>query len=288
MTYPIKMLLSLAFLVASSICHGEEGPKKELFAKIETSEGAVKIKLFHELAPTTVSNFVSLARKGFYKNQIVHKIIANSVVVMGDPTASAEGGPGYIFDDEFHKDLLFDKPGIVAMANAGVKNSNGSQFQITLVEKPFWHRKFSVFGEVVQGLDVVKKISLKKWHSKRREFPAEKVVLKKVTIEGDWYEPIAFKKTVQFSSKQLQALTAVMAKKLLEENAKLLGLGTLESFRMTKSQTLGYKSQVGYKAQFSDSKNAKIILLGDIKENQFVLNTFQFNRGKSLEKNKEK
>ena len=128
--------------------------KKKYFALIHTNSGDIKIKLFADLVPTTVNNFVFLARDGFYNDTIFHRVIKDFMAQGGDPTATGMGGPGYKFRDEFHPSLKHNKPGILSMANAG-PNTNGSQFFITFVPTPWLDQKHSVFGEVVEGMDIV-------------------------------------------------------------------------------------------------------------------------------------
>jgi cyclophilin family peptidyl-prolyl cis-trans isomerase len=136
----------------------------ETFAVFDTTEGTFKIKLFADKAPKTVENFVSLADgsktgKPFYDGLIFHRVIPDFMIQGGCPEGSGRGGPGYKFADEFHPALRHSKPGILSMANAG-PNTNGSQFFITVAETPFLDNRHAVFGEVVEGYDVVKKISL--------------------------------------------------------------------------------------------------------------------------------
>lgn len=128
--------------------------KKKYTALIHTDLGDIKIKLFADLVPTTVNNFVFLARDGYYNDTIFHRVIKDFMAQGGDPTATGMGGPGYKFRDEFHPSLKHNKPGILSMANAG-PNTNGSQFFITFVPTPWLDQKHSVFGEVVEGMDIV-------------------------------------------------------------------------------------------------------------------------------------
>lgn len=131
--------------------------KKKYSAVIHTDLGEIKIQLFADLVPTTVNNFVFLAREGYYNGTIFHRVIKDFMAQSGDPTGSGMGGPGYKFRDEFHPKLKHDKPGILSMANAG-PNTNGSQFFITFVPTPWLDNKHAVFGEVIEGMDVVLKI----------------------------------------------------------------------------------------------------------------------------------
>ncbi|MDF1519567.1 MAG: peptidylprolyl isomerase [Brevefilum sp.] len=119
-----------------------------------TEKGDFKVDLFQDKAPMTVNNFVFLSREGFYDNTIFHRVIMNFMVQGGDPTGTGSGGPGYRFKDEFHPHLRHNKPGILSMANAG-PNTNGSQFFITHVPTLWLDDKHAVFGEVIEGMEVV-------------------------------------------------------------------------------------------------------------------------------------
>ena len=135
----------------------------EIYAAFDTTEGTFKVKLFASEVPNTVDNFVSLADgtktgKPFYDGTVFHRVIPDFMIQGGDPEGTGRGGPGYRFADEFHADLKHTKPGILSMANAG-PNTNGSQFFITVAATPWLDNRHSVFGEVTEGYDVVKRIS---------------------------------------------------------------------------------------------------------------------------------
>lgn len=132
-------------------------PKKQYKARMETDKGAMVIELFADKTPVTVNNFVFLAREGFYDGVIFHRVINNFMVQGGDPTGTGMGGPGYKFQDEFVASLKHDKQGILSMANAG-PGTNGSQFFITHGPTPHLNGKHTVFGQVVEGLDVLMSI----------------------------------------------------------------------------------------------------------------------------------
>ena len=144
-----------------------------LTATLRTNQGDIVLRLFPDHAPKTVRNFVELAqgarewtdpRTGraskdrLYDGTIFHRVIPGFMIQGGDPLGTGTGGPGYKFADEFHPDLAFNRPYLLAMANAG-PGTNGSQFFITTVPTPWLNRKHTIFGEVVQGQDVVDKIS---------------------------------------------------------------------------------------------------------------------------------
>ena len=157
----------------------------ETFALFDTTEGKFKVKLFAEQAPKTVENFVSLAEgtktgKCFYDGLVFHRVIPNFMIQGGCPEGSGRGGPGYKFADEFHPSLRHSKKGILSMANSG-PNTNGSQFFITVTATPHLDNKHSVFGEVVEGYDVVEKIS--KVPRGAQDRPAKDVQIRSVTVE---------------------------------------------------------------------------------------------------------
>jgi cyclophilin family peptidyl-prolyl cis-trans isomerase len=132
-------------------------PAKSYAATIHTDLGDVVIELFAVEAPVTVNNFVFLARDGYYNGVTFHRVIKGFMAQGGDPSGSGSGGPGYHFADEFHPALRHDRPGVVSMANAGPA-TNGSQFFITHVPTPHLDDRHTVFGRVVDGMDVVLQI----------------------------------------------------------------------------------------------------------------------------------
>ncbi len=134
-------------------------PEKPIML-IETNQGNIEVELFPKEAPKTCENFIRLAQKGYYDGITFHRIIPHFMIQGGDPTGTGRGGAsifGKAFKDECCAELSFDKPGRLAMANAG-PNTNGSQFFITTVNTTFLNFKHTVFGQVIGGMDVVKKI----------------------------------------------------------------------------------------------------------------------------------
>jgi peptidyl-prolyl cis-trans isomerase A (cyclophilin A) len=185
----------LQFAVRDPTSDKETVLEKGTYARFETSEGDFTARLFDKEAPNTVANFVGLAegtkewtdpvtgatkKAPFYDGVIFHRIIKDFMIQGGDRLGQGTGGPGYKFGDEFHPSLRHGKAGILSMANAG-PNSNGSQFFITLGPTPHLDNRHSVFGEVVEGLDVVKKIGVVP--TGRQDRPVTPVVMNKVTIQ---------------------------------------------------------------------------------------------------------
>jgi peptidyl-prolyl cis-trans isomerase A (cyclophilin A) len=165
-----------------------------LTATLRTNQGDIVLRLFPDHAPKTVRNFVELAEGSrdwtdprtsspstdkLYDGTIFHRVIPGFMIQGGDPLGTGTGGPGYKFGDEFHPDLTFNRPYLLAMANAG-PGTNGSQFFITTVPTPWLTGKHTIFGEVLEGSDIVDKISNVRTDSGDR--PATDVVIESVEI----------------------------------------------------------------------------------------------------------
>ena len=148
-------------------------PKKKYTATFKTEKGDFVVELFVDNVPKTVNNFVYLARDKFYDGVTFHRVIRDFMAQGGDPTGTGTGGPGYKFADEFHPALRHDGPGILSMANAGA-NTNGSQFFITHRATPHLDNRHSVFGRVIQGMDVV--LALDERDPMRAARPGTKII----------------------------------------------------------------------------------------------------------------
>jgi peptidyl-prolyl cis-trans isomerase A (cyclophilin A) len=168
-----------------------------LTATLRTNHGPVVVRLFPDHAPKTVQNFVELAsgtrewtdprtrqasKARLYDGTAFHRVIPNFMIQGGDPLGTGTGGPGYKFADEIHPDLVFNRPYLLAMANAG-PGTNGSQFFITVVPTPHLNGRHTIFGEVIEGSDVVDEIS--RVQTSRGDRPVEDVVIESVEISGD-------------------------------------------------------------------------------------------------------
>ena len=154
--------------------------QNEYTAVIETDLGNIVLRLFANESPITVNNFVFLAQEGYYDGVMFHRVIHNFMVQGGDPTGTGSGGPGYMFGDEVNNGLKFDKPGLLAMANAG-PGTNGSQFFITHVPTPHLTGNHTIFGEVIEGMDTVFAIPERNPQNAKDNG----VIMSKVTINTD-------------------------------------------------------------------------------------------------------
>jgi len=158
-----KYLIAVIFMQLSMVVPNIQGGAFAMDKNIvvlETTQGNIEIELMPSVAPKTCENFIGLVEKGYYNGTIFHRVIKEFMIQGGDPTGTGRGGAsiwGKSFKDEFNKDVKFDGPGVVAMANSG-PGTNGSQFFITTTETPHLHMRHTIFGKVVKGYDVVEKI----------------------------------------------------------------------------------------------------------------------------------
>jgi len=188
----------IAFLIsfaALALAQNQPALKPGLYAVLNTDAGAITAQLFEKDTPATVENFVALAqgtkpwrdpktgqmvRRPLYENITFHRVIPGEAIQSGDPTGTSAHNCGVTIRDEFLPGLLFSGPGRLAMANTGAADSGGCQFFITDQPMPRWNGKYTVFGQVVAGMDVVSKIAHAPVHGEK---PVEPVKLISVTIE---------------------------------------------------------------------------------------------------------
>jgi cyclophilin family peptidyl-prolyl cis-trans isomerase len=145
---------------------------------LETSKGAIKVRLMPDVAPNHVANYLYLTELGFFDGLVFHRVIPGFMAQGGCPRGDGRGGPGYEFDGEFSPSVRHDRPGLLSMANAG-PGTDGSQFFLTFVETPWLDGKHSIFGEVVEGMDTVKE--LEKYGSRSGQ-TSEKLAIDRATI----------------------------------------------------------------------------------------------------------
>ncbi len=174
----MKKIFLFIFLIAILIYSGGNVMAGETIIVLETTQGNIELKLYPDIAPKTCENFVGLVKKGYYDRVIFHRVIKAFMIQGGDPTGTGRGGEslwGKSFEDECREDVKFDKKGILAMANAG-PNTNGSQFFITTAPTPWLNMHHTIFGEVVNGYDVVEKIENISVDSQSKPLKEQKII----------------------------------------------------------------------------------------------------------------
>lgn len=191
------LIVAVMLMIASAALSQEKAAPRKLnagiYARFETSMGNFTCELYQFQAPSTVANFVDLAEgkkikgKRFYDNTTFHRIIDRFMIQGGDPTGTGTGDAGYRINDEISRALKHDREGRLSMANAGRPNTAGSQFFITLAPVSQLDGKYTIFGQVVDGMDVVRSIGKVTVEipkgGREKSHPIKSVILKKVTIE---------------------------------------------------------------------------------------------------------
>ena len=187
MKIPVLLVLSLVLVsgcasqAENNLSQQTEKAKMNRVAVFDTDMGTFEVEVFEGKAYLTAGNFITLAEKGFYNGLIFHRVIDGFMIQGGDPKGDGTGGPRYTIPDEFGEGLKHDSEGILSMANSG-PNTGGSQFFITLAPTPWLDGKHAIFGKVVSGMDIVRKIGKVKTGANDR--PVTPVVVKTVTIKG--------------------------------------------------------------------------------------------------------
>ena len=170
----MKKILIMALALATLSIAGSKAP----IVVLETNQGNIEIQMKPDVAPKAVENFVTHAKNGYYNGIIFHRVIKGFMIQGGDPTGTGRGGEsiwGKVFDNEYKPNVVFDKPFIVAMANAG-PNTNGSQFFITVAPTPWLNGGYTIFGEVIKGQEVVTKIENTKTARGDRPLQEQKIL----------------------------------------------------------------------------------------------------------------
>lgn len=269
------MMMTLVTLVMPRIAAAAD--EQELKVKFTTTMGVVEAKLFYKEAPKTVSNFVELARKGFYNGLLFHRVVPSFMIQGGDPKGNGTGGPGYTFADEFNATLKHSKPGILSMANSG-PDTNGSQFFITVKETPHLDNRHTIFGEVTSGMDIVTAISNAPTNGER---PKKDVKMEKVEIIGDWYKPVEVKKQKELVENDLKALSKKPVEALLTKVGEGLGFGKMTQATYTDGVSRGSQVQVRYTVNYAKHEGAQFVGVLTIKDKLVEVQQFQFARGQT-------
>lgn len=149
---------------------------RQYIATLRTAKGDIVIELFADKAPVAVNNFIFLAQNGWYDGMTFHRVIANKLAQAGDPSGTGYGTPGYEFSNETSGGFSFDGPGVVGMANAGGVASNGSQFFITMTAMPDLNGRYTIFGHVIQGMEVVKSLTPRDSSQSGELPPGDKII----------------------------------------------------------------------------------------------------------------
>ncbi|MBN1794426.1 MAG: peptidylprolyl isomerase [Candidatus Omnitrophica bacterium] len=170
----VFLCLSSVILVHADEIRSAAGP----VVVLETNQGVIKIRLMPQVAPRACENFIGLIKQGYYDGIIFHRVINNFMIQGGDPTGTGRGGAslwGRPFEDEVRPDITFNRPGLLAMANAG-PNTNGSQFFITVAKAPWLNMRHTIFGEVISGYEIVQKIDCAETDSSNRPLLEQKII----------------------------------------------------------------------------------------------------------------
>lgn len=182
-----RLLVVLSFIIlafALTNNYGELWAMEDTVVVLETTQGVIELTLMVDVAPKACENFVKLVEKGYYNGIIFHRVIPSFMIQGGDPTGTGRGGAsiwGRPFEDEVRRDVRFDKPGLLAMANSG-PGTNGSQFFITTAETPWLNMKHTIFGRVTSGYDVAKKIEIAPADAGNKPVAEQKIV--KAYVKG--------------------------------------------------------------------------------------------------------
>ena len=266
----MKKLVGLVFALFSMVALASNPS-----AVMETSMGTIKINLYGDKAPITVSNFIELAQKGFYNGLKFHRVIPKFMIQGGDPKGDGTGGPGFSFQDEFNKDLRHSKAGMLSMANSGPA-TNGSQFFITVAPTQHLDDKHSIFGEVTEGLDIAIKISEAPTDDTR---PKTDITIKKLTINMGNFKLVPVPKVAAekgLSKEEIEKFTSSTMKKLLVKTGEVQAYGKFKSFTFREGQSKGNMVQGIYSVEYEKTKTVQAMIVGTVIKDKFDMKVFQF------------
>lgn len=270
-------LITMTLLFSEGLS-AENKPESVIKATILIDTFELEAELFADKAPTMVSNFVELARKGYYNGTYVYDVIGGLAIEMGSTRKSGDTNAGYTIDDEFGKGLDFSSAGTMAYTSTG-PDMNSSQFLINLVPTPHFQDKYPIFGRIVNGEQVLKDL-VEKYD------PKKKFKITEVKILDEKFTPIKFTKRTPFSTDDIKSLTESKAKLLFVDLFKIEKLGKLRDIELKYKSIRGRKVQVAYEAITDKDHRAKIILLGKLTDTDIALDQFQYQQIKSMKPKK--
>lgn len=277
-----KLIISILLILTSIIPKliAKDTNQKDLVAIFHSNQGDFKAKLYYKKAPSTVSNFVTLVKSGFFNGILFEKVVPDLLIQSKTPE---DKELPYTLDDEFHPKLTHNKPGILSMTSNG-PNTSSSQFMITLKKIPSFNNKQLIFGEIIEGMEIVKKISLTQTNG---VMPKEQIVITSISIAGSWYQPIEFKKNPKATKKHIDQISRKKIKGLIKNIGKSLGYSKLDTMNLSHYQSRGHLIQATYKGKFKDNRIFKLIFRANILENKKIeIAAFQFNTKKPKQENR--
>ncbi len=271
----IGLLLLLSDAVAlAAPATAPSSPPTPAKAVIKTSMGNIEVLLAVAKTPQAVSNFVSLAKKGFYNGQVFFRVVPGFLIQAGAPDGTNAGDPGYDIEKDTAHKLKHDKPGIIAFVAGESGYIHGSQFVITLRAAPHLDRRQQIFGEVVSGLEVVQKISETPTRAAK---PIKDVKINSIEITPADIALTNVKTHRLLQPQDIQQLTVTQANLLAQKFGEAQKLGALQKLTLVATAANGGKIQANYAAEFAERRTAKVIVYGRLdRKEEFRLQESQF------------
>ncbi len=268
-------LLAICHLLSAAAAPTQPpaSPTSQPRAVLKTSLGIIEINLLQKHAPQAVANFVSLARQGFYNGKTFFKVVPEFLLQSGDPENTGAGGPGYDIDRDKNKDNSHDRSGIVSMLPGEGGRIHGSQFAIILRPTPHLDKRNQIFGEVVAGLDIAKKIAAV---PTRAAQPINAVTIESIDILPAEFKIGPYTTHRRLKAADYQKMTEAQAKNLASKLSEAQDLGEVQKITLTSAVPLLGKVQVTYDVDFAKRKASKLIVFGWVARQKFHLSEMQF------------
>jgi len=265
----ILICITLAFFSMGSA-------KAATTALIKTNAGNISIQLFEKFAPNTVANFIELAKNDYYSDKVFTQAIGDLFIQSGSTAGDKKANVDYCLPSEFNKNIYHQKAGVLSMVRKGADTS-GSEFAIYLKKLPHLDGYQSVFAQVTKGLDIVQKISRMPSSGKTPEKPV-RIISVGISDTDFKHEILKFpvlakEEMLKQNSEQLESL--------FKSIGKSQKLGKLEWFEIDYLKTKCSETQINMVIDFEEARNSKMLVFGTLSNDGFVINQFQFNRGKS-------